>query len=108
METITKEELKTKLENKDDHFKLLFTMGQWPFDLMRIPGSLHVDSLKKFTTVTTDKDEDIVVYCSNVACLASKYAYRKLVESGFTHVRRYEGGISEWEAAGYPVEGEMV
>jgi hypothetical protein len=29
-----------------------------------------------------------------------------LVEAGYTNVRRYEGGLSDWGAAGYELEGE--
>ena len=31
-----------------------------------------------------------------------------LVDRGFTNVRRYDGGISDWEAAGLPLEGEWI
>jgi rhodanese-related sulfurtransferase len=31
-----------------------------------------------------------------------------MVKSGYTHVRRYLGGIYDWEEAGYPLEGELV
>jgi rhodanese-related sulfurtransferase len=31
-----------------------------------------------------------------------------LVRHSYKHVRRYAGGILDWEEAGYPLEGEMV
>ena len=31
-----------------------------------------------------------------------------LVERGYTNVRRYEGGLSDWLAAGFPLEGAAV
>jgi rhodanese-related sulfurtransferase len=49
-----------------------------------------------------------VIYCSDEACVASQAAYRLLVDRGFENVRRYAGGLSDWEDAGYPLEGEMV
>jgi rhodanese-related sulfurtransferase len=39
----------------------------------------------------------MVVYCSNDACSASVIAYEYLVRHGYTHVRRYAGGILDWE-----------
>ena len=48
--------------------------------------------------------DEIVVYCSDVYCAASIYAYRALERRGYTNIRRYAGGIAEWEAAGYPLE----
>ncbi|MGD0678249.1 MAG: hypothetical protein ABSC94_22795 [Polyangiaceae bacterium] len=38
------------------------------------------------------------------ACLASVAAYHRLVQEGYTNVRRYAGGIEDWEAAGLPLE----
>jgi rhodanese-related sulfurtransferase len=43
-----------------------------------------------------------------VACHASVALYHFLVDQGFTNVRRYGGGISDWEAAGLPLEGEWI
>jgi rhodanese-related sulfurtransferase len=53
-------------------------------------------------------EEEIVVYCSGPDCIASQAAYHMLVNSGYAHVRRFAGGLLEWEDAGYPLEGEMV
>ena len=55
-----------------------------------------------------EKDDEIVVYCSDEACVASRAAYQLLVNRGYKNVRRYAGGLSAWEDAGYPLEGEMV
>ena len=48
------------------------------------------------------------MYCSDVACVASQYAYRALLEHGYTNVRRYAGGLSDWNGAGLPLEGEQA
>lgn len=53
-----------------------------------------------------DQNEEIVVYCSNPACSASRFAYHFLVDHGYKNVRRYAGGLLDWEDAGYPLEGE--
>ena len=99
IKTIEREDLKAKLDRGDD-FKLVMAMHEWGFNAAHIPGSLH------FTTVdeaqqSLELDDEIVVYCSDPACLASQFAYRWLTEAGYTNVRRYEGGVSDWAAAGY-------
>lgn len=48
-----------------------------------------------------DRDDEIVVYCSDPACVASQFAYRWLIDAGYTNVRRYPGGVSDWASAGY-------
>jgi rhodanese-related sulfurtransferase len=40
--------------------------------------------------------------------VASIKAYRILTHLGFENVRRFAGGIDEWEEAGYPLEGDSV
>lgn len=106
METITKEDLKTKLD-KNHNFKLIMTLGAFHFMAKRIPGSIFFDNPEAMTSKLL-KDEEIVVYCTEELCVASQIAYRILVSKGFTNVKRYSGGIKEWEASGYPLEGEMV
>ena len=106
MELISREELKEKLDRKDE-FKLVMVMGDWQFRAMHIPGSLNI-SAPELAQETLDLDDDIVVYCSNVTCYASIIAFNQLTAKGYKNVRRYAGGIFDWEEAGYPVEGEMV
>ena len=106
MHLISREELKEKLDRKDQ-FQLVMALGDWQYRAKHIPGSLHFltpqDALASLA-----KDDEIVVYCSNSACPASVFAYEYLVHHGYTHVRRYAGGILDWEQSGYPLEGEMV
>jgi rhodanese-related sulfurtransferase len=48
------------------------------------------------------------VYCSNVDCLSSVALYRELVRRGYRNVRRYSGGLLDWEDAGLPLEGAFA
>jgi 3-mercaptopyruvate sulfurtransferase SseA len=34
--------------------------------------------------------------------------YQLLTRMGYKNIRRYAGGIEEWEEAGYPLEGSFV
>jgi rhodanese-related sulfurtransferase len=106
IEVISREELKEKLD-RGDNFKLLMALGEWAFRAKRIPGSLNFATPEQALHMLSPEDE-IVVYCSNVDCVASIAAYWFLKGRGYQNVRRYAGGLNEWEEAGYPLEGEMV
>ena len=54
------------------------------------------------------KADEIVVYCSDETCIASRALCQLLERNGYTHVLHYVGGLQEWEQAGYPLEGEWV
>ncbi len=103
---ISREELKEKLDRGDD-FKLVMVLGEWHFRAMHIPKSINVDTPEAAVQVL-DPGDDIVVYCSGEACLASRVAYKKLEDNGYKNVRRFAGGISDWTEAGYPLEGEWA
>ena len=106
MNLISREELKVKLDRKDD-FKLVMALGEWHFRAAHIPSSIHIEGPDAAAKLL-ELDDEIVVYCSNEACLASRIAYEQLVAHGYTNVRRYAQGISDWMEAGYPIEGERV
>lgn len=91
--TIEREELKAKLDRGDD-FRLVMAMHEWAFNAAHIPGSLHFNTIEE-ARQSLDLDDEIVVYCSDPACLASQFAYRWLIEAGYTGVRRYPGGVSD-------------
>ena len=106
MELISRENLKRKLDDGED-LKLVCALSEWAFRAMHIPGSFHIDG-PGLAAELLDKHDQIVVYCTNVNCVSSVMAYNRLVESGYTNVRRYAGGLEDWEAAGLPLAGEPV
>ena len=106
MQLINRDELKRKLERKDQ-FKLVMALETWEYRAKHIPGSLHFLTPEE-ALASLAQDDEIVVYCSSYECIASVLAYKYLVHHGYMHVRRYAGGILDWEEAGYPLEGEMV
>ena len=106
METIDREELKEKIE-RGDEFKLVMALGELAYRAKHIPGSLHTSTPEALLEML-DKDDEIVVYCSNPSCIASVAVYKFLEGNGYEHVRRYAGGLEDWEAAGYTLIGEMV
>ena len=106
IQTIGRDELKAKLD-RGDVFKLIMALNRWAFDAKHIPGSLHFDTPDELYAAVRPDDE-VVVYCSNVDCLSSIALYRDLVRRGYGNVRRYAGGLIDWEDAGLPLEGEFV
>ena len=106
MGLITRDELKRKLDT-NENFKLVMALAPHAFTLMRIPGSMLLSgSEHAFEDITTD--DEIVLYCAGADSPASQIAYDLLTERGYKYVYRYAGGLADWAAAGYPLEGEAV
>ena len=101
--TIERDELRRKIAAKDPRFKLVMTLGEWEFRTKHIAGSLHFKDASEMLAALHEDDE-IVVYCTNPPCLASVAAYHRLLQEGYTNVRRYPGGIEDWESAGLPLD----
>ena len=106
MDLISRDELKAKLDT-GEKFKLVMVLGKRAFRSKHIPGSINVDHPAKASELLDPTDE-IVVYCSDPTCPSSKYFYHLLTDTGYTNVRRYAGGITDWEENGLPLEGEWA
>ena len=103
---ISRDELKEKLD-RGDPVKLIMALNRWAYDSKHIPGSLHFDTPEELYAAVKPED-DVIVYCSNVDCLSSVALYRDLVARGYRNVRRYHGGLLDWEDAGLPLEGKFA
>jgi 3-mercaptopyruvate sulfurtransferase SseA len=106
MRTIGREELKQMLDRKD-HFRLVMALGEWAYQAKHIPGSIHFATSRE-ALQSLKKEDEIVVYCSDESCIASKALGQLLERNGYPHVLHFAGGLQEWEQAGYPLEGEWV
>lgn len=100
MDTITRDELKAKLE-RDDDFTLVNVLSREQFEEAHIPGSINIplDQLEDEAPERFDETDEIVVYCASPSCQASPKAAKKLTEMGFSNVQDYEGGLSDWQEA---------
>ena len=122
MNLISREELKGKID-RGDVFKLVMAMDDWNYRAKHIPGSISASALigteisqlkdkekiaEAIKSVATrlQPEDEIIVYCSHINCVGSVYAYEALEKAGFKNLRRYAGGIADWEDAGYRLEGE--
>jgi rhodanese-related sulfurtransferase len=106
MNLISREELKEKLD-RGDKFKLVNALGEWAFNAKHIPSSINISNIQDAKKIL-NVDDDIVIYCSNPVCIASIVGYQLLTCMGYSKIRRYSGGIAEWEESGYPLEGNFV
>lgn len=103
---ILREELKEMMDGGES-FVLINVLDPEDFENEHICGSINLPA----TTIARDavnllnKNDTLVLYCTNTACTASSIAASKLDSLGFSDIWRYEGGIEDWKAAGYCVEG---
>lgn len=103
---IDKETLREKLERGDD-FYLIEVLADGEFERLHIKGAQNIPFGKFMEEVKRrfNKDDEIVLYCSDEQCRASPLAAEKLETFGFRNVWEYLGGKKEWAEAGYPMEG---
>jgi rhodanese-related sulfurtransferase len=102
MNLITRAELRDKLERHEE-FKLVMTLSERAYEDKHIPTSIRADCVEE-ALMALDPVDDVVLYCACDCCAASIYAYHTLERRGFTRVRRYAGGIADWEDAGFPLD----
>jgi rhodanese-related sulfurtransferase len=106
MRLIDRDDLKASLD-RGDPITLVMVLGEWVYRAKHIPGSININTIER-ALAELKLEDDIIVYCANPTCPASIYAYKLLTSHGYSRVRRYAGGMQEWEEAGYPIEGEAV
>jgi len=99
---ISREELKEKLDQRRE-FKLINCLDEWMFREKRIPGSIRFE---RHLLNTLNREEEIIVYCSNPGCTASVLVYQQFVQHGFQNVWHYPGGIADWEDGGHAFESD--
>jgi rhodanese-related sulfurtransferase len=76
-----------------------------------LPGAINLPPQRVDKSVARrlpDLDAEIVVYCANPECLDSVETAERLVALGYTNVRHYPGGKSEWRERAFPLERRGV
>jgi rhodanese-related sulfurtransferase len=106
MQTITRQQLKAKLDTGED-IKLVMTVGGWNFRARHIPGSLGFPS-PSCALRELCYDDEIIVYSTNQHRHDVVAAFDALKAHGYRNVSCYVGGLADWEAAGYLVEGNSI
>ena len=89
-------------------FQLLNVLDPQYYSLGVIKGSLKIPAAElEKRSIELDKSKEVVTYCADASCSASRKAAELLAAKGFK-VSAYEGGIKEWVAAKLPVEAAMT
>jgi rhodanese-related sulfurtransferase len=104
MKEINIEELKQKIESNE--VILVEVLDKESYEKSHIKGAINIP-LKEIGAEAKErfnKDDEIVVYCSDNQCTASPSAAKKLDNLGFKNVYHYKGGKKEWKESGQPME----
>jgi rhodanese-related sulfurtransferase len=107
MRTATIEETRTISES----FSHIIFDARRQSDYMagHIPGAMslpvhEVDKHLASASAMLTPAQPVLVYCSGQECEESLELGKILIESGYTNVTLFAGGITAWTQAGYPVE----
>ena len=106
MKTITAAELKTLQES----VKLIHVLPEEHFTQQHLTGAenacvYEMVFLTKVAELVPDKSAAIIVYGAGAPSLDSATAAEKLAKAGYTNVRDFRGGLTEWLQNGLAVEG---
>lgn len=104
VQTVDRQDLVEKIESGDP-IRLVMALNEWAFRAKHIPGSEHFNTPEELFA-GVDPDEQIIVYCTSEKCHSSLALYEALIDGGYRDVRRYSGGLTDWDAAGLPLEGD--
>ncbi len=92
---------------------LLDTRSVAEFEAGHIPGAVVLDApaAEQVAAVSRlvggDKSKAVVLYCNGPYCQASRRLADRLVDAGFSNVRRYQLGVPVWRALGGPTAIEL-
>lgn len=102
---LSKEGLFELMENREN-FTLVEVLSKEDYDKGHLPMAVNipVDKLEALApAMLPDKQQRIVVYCSDFLCTASTGAARFLQSMGYVNVLDYKGGKDDWTKAGLPL-----
>ena len=102
--TIDVHELKRRL-NADANLRLIDVREDYEWQALRIPGAIHIPKNElpdRIESNTPDRDCPIYLHCKGG--VRSFDAAQNLLQMGYKEVYSIDGGISDWEHAGYPTE----
>lgn len=101
--TISKDDLKTKMERKET-FVLLDVRDTPDYEEEHIQGARHllIADMERKAGSMLRKDDLIITYSEDFNCPASTIAAEKLENMGYRNVLDYKGSFKEWKEAGYP------
>ncbi len=104
LKTITIEKILEMQHNKAD-FKIVEVLPESAYNEEHIKDAINIpaEKLGEQASEQLNKDETIIVYCSNYACNASPAAAKKLTSMGYKNVYDFSAGKKGWKDAGLPL-----
>jgi rhodanese-related sulfurtransferase len=104
---ITTEELVAILAAKSEPVLDVRTAKEYAIG--HIPGTINVfeRELQRISELYPDRDTRMILYCNGPSCGKSKRTSEQLVALGYTHVRRYQLGMSVWRALSHTVQTDL-
>lgn len=108
LKEISREEMKAKMDRGDD-FVLVEALSRRHYEMSHLPGAINLsyEFVDRAEKVLPDKRAEIVVYCMNEECEASREEARELEEMGYVNVLHYAGAsrvgsrpASPWKVGG--------
>lgn len=107
IDTVSKEDVLEHLERGTA--TVVDVLARHSYEELHIKGSISIpfDLVEEGKLDALRDQKNVITYCKNYTCLASKRAARILKQMGF-NAFAYEGGIEEWEKSGLPVEGTQA
>lgn len=103
LKVLTVEELKEKLDNKED-LLLVDCREQFEWDVEHIEGAELIPLSvfqNEYTKIQDWKDKQVVMQCQSGA--RSEKMGDFLIEKGFSDVANLEGGILAWKKNNFPI-----
>ncbi len=109
MKEITSDELKSLMDQGAD-FLLVDLLGEKSYESLHVPGAVGVDPGEGFTEridelTGGDKSKKVIVYGANFKDELSTAKAWDLIGSGYEDVLDFKGGLKDWAAELYPLEG---
>lgn len=90
---------------KNDRITVLDVNSRQSWIKAHVPGALNLDPIRySKSDLPTDKESNLVFYCSNHMCRKAPNAARRAEKMGYKNVKVMSTGISGWLAAGLPTE----
>lgn len=97
--------MKARVDAKDTSYMLIDARMPNEYAAGHVPTAKNLpatDLMSKMSTLP--KDKELIVYCYGRGCSISRTFALKLTEAGFPNVKELDGGVPEWQAAGYQLE----
>ncbi len=109
---IESDDLKAKMD-AGKKFLLIDLLGEKSFESVHVPQAVSVDPYEGFVDKVIelaegDFDLFVIVYGASFKDELSTRKTAELQEAGFKHVRDFKGGLKDWAAELYPLEGKRA